>query len=65
MSNFLSHYLVPLAAGLVGIVLILGLINMVRGGSPNLSQKLMRWRVALQFIAILIVMATIWVMGRS
>jgi hypothetical protein len=37
---------------------------MMRGGSPNLSQKLMRWRVVLQFIAIIIAMVAVWVMGR-
>jgi len=64
MGNFLSHYLIPAALALVGIVLILGLINMIRGGSPNVSQRLMRWRVILQFAALVIVMATIWVIGR-
>ena len=64
MSGFMSQYLVPLAIGAVAIVLVLGLINMMRGGSPNTSQKLMRLRVLLQFVAIVIVMATIWMMGR-
>ncbi len=36
---------------------------MMRGGSPNTSQKLMRLRVLLQFVAIVIIMVTIWVMG--
>jgi hypothetical protein len=45
-------------------VLLLGLVNLMRGGSPNLSQKLMRWRVLLQFIAIIVAMATFWAMGR-
>jgi uncharacterized membrane protein len=64
MSNFMSHFLVPAAIVAVAIVLLLGLINMMRGGSPNRSQKLMRLRVLLQFVAIVIVMATIWMMGR-
>jgi hypothetical protein len=37
---------------------------MLRGGSPNVSQKLMRWRVVLQFVAIVVIMLTIWAMGR-
>ena len=41
----------------VFVVLLLGLYTMLRGTSPNLSQKLMRWRVGLQFVAILIIMA--------
>ena len=64
MANFLSHGLVPIAIGAVAIVLLLGLINMMRGGSPNRSQQLMRLRVLLQFVAIIVIMATIWAMGR-
>ncbi|MBN8534431.1 MAG: twin transmembrane helix small protein [Rhizobiales bacterium] len=37
----------------VAVVLVMGLINMLRGGSPNKSQQLMRWRVILQFVAVL------------
>lgn len=53
-------YLAPVAVAAVAIVLVLGLINMMRGDNPNRSQKLMRWRVLLQFAAILIVMGVIW-----
>ena len=60
----LLNYLVPIAIGAVAVVLLLGLWNMMRGGSPNTSQKLMRLRVLLQFVAIVIVMAAIWAMGR-
>ena len=64
MGEFLSTYAVPVAIGAVAIVLVLGLTNMMRGGSPNTSQKLMRLRVLLQFIAIIVIMAAIWAMGR-
>ena len=64
MSNFMSHFLVPAAIVAVAIVLLLGLINMMRGGSPNRSQKLIRLRVLFQFVAIIVIMATIWVLGR-
>jgi Hypoxia induced protein conserved region len=64
MSEFMSHYAVPAAVIAVAIVLVLGLVNMMRGGSPNRSQKLMRLRVLLQFVAIVVIMATIWMMGR-
>lgn len=63
MSTLLNN-LVPLAIGAVAIVLVLGLFNMMRGGSPNTSQKLMRWRVLLQFVAIIVIMAAIWFMKR-
>jgi hypothetical protein len=64
MSNFMSHFLVPAAIVAVAVVLLLGLVNMMRGGSPNRSQKLMRLRVLFQFVAIIVIMATIWVLGR-
>ncbi len=64
MANVLSQYGVPLAVAAVAVVLVLGLYNMLRGGSPNLSQTLMRWRVVLQFIAVIIIMLTVWAMGR-
>ena len=64
MSGFLSHGLVPIAIGAVAVVLLLGLFNMMRGGSPSTSQKLMRLRVLLQFVAIVIIMITVWVMSK-
>jgi len=64
MAGFFSHYLVPIAIGAVAIVLLLGLVNMMRGGSPNTSQKLMRLRVLLQFVAVVVIMLTIWAMKR-
>jgi hypothetical protein len=64
MASFLSIYVLPLAIAAVAVVLLLGLFNMLRGGSPNLSQTLMRWRVVLQFIAIIIIMLTVWAMHR-
>ena len=64
MADFLSIFIVPIAIGAVAVVLLLGLVNMMRGGSPNRSQELMRLRVLLQFVAIVVMMATIWIMGR-
>jgi hypothetical protein len=64
MGSFLSNYIVPIALAAVAIVLLLGLINMMRGGSPNTSQRLMRLRVLLQFVAIIVAMTALWAMGR-
>ena len=52
--------LVPIAVVAVAFVLLLGLLNMLRGGSPSRSQSLMRARVLLQFIAIIVIMGVIW-----
>lgn len=46
--------------GAVGVVLLLGLVNTLRGGSPYLSQRLMRWRVGVQFAVIIIIMGALW-----
>ena len=64
MASFLSTILLPVAVGAVALVLLLGLVNMMRGGSPNRSQNLMRLRVLLQFVAIVVTMVALWVMGR-
>jgi ABC-type dipeptide/oligopeptide/nickel transport system permease subunit len=59
MNSFVD-LLVPIAVILVLLVLVFGLVNMMRGGSPNVSQKLMRLRVLLQFAAIIVIMGVIW-----
>ena len=64
MASFLSMIILPVAVGAVALVLLLGLINMMRGGSPNRSQKLMQLRVLLQFVAIVITMLAVWAMGH-
>ncbi|HSJ39517.1 MAG TPA: twin transmembrane helix small protein [Xanthobacteraceae bacterium] len=64
MASFLSSILLPIAVAAVALVLLLGLLNMMRGGSPNRSQKLMRLRVLLQFVAIVITMLALLAMGR-
>ena len=64
MATILSKIILPIAVGAVALVLLMGLVNMMRGGSPNTSQKLMRLRVLLQFVAIVITMLTVWAMGH-
>ncbi len=55
-----ANQLVLLACLAVAGVLLFGLVNMMRGGSANLSQKLMRLRVLLQFVAIIVIMGVVW-----
>ena len=59
MSNF-ADALVPIALAAVAAVLLLGLFNMMRGGSANRSQFLMRLRVLLQFVAIVVILGVVW-----
>lgn len=56
----LFTWLGPIALAAVLIVLLLGLWNMMRGGSANRSQSLMRWRVGLQFLALIIIMTGLY-----
>lgn len=58
--NAIWQYLIPISLAAVTIVLLLGLWNMMRGGSASTSQTLMRWRVGLQFLAVVIIMAAVY-----
>ncbi|SDR26926.1 twin transmembrane helix small protein [Pseudovibrio sp. Tun.PSC04-5.I4] len=64
MSGVVS-ILVPIALFAVALVLALGLWNMMRGGDPSRSQKLMRYRVLLQFVAIILIMLSIYFTSTS
>lgn len=55
-----SNTLVLIACLAVAVILVLGLANMMRGGSASVSQRLMRLRVLLQFVAIVIIMGVVW-----
>jgi hypothetical protein len=61
MDTVLSKFILPIAVAAVALVLVMGLVNMMRGGSPNTSQRLMRLRVLLQFVAICIAMFALWI----
>jgi len=64
MAQFFYYALVPIAVIAVAVVLVFGLVNMMQGGSPQTSQKLMRLRVLMQFVALIVIMIAIWAMGR-
>jgi uncharacterized membrane protein YfcA len=55
-----ANVVVAIGVAAVGLVLLLGLINTLRGGSPYRSQKLMRWRVGIQLAVIIIIMCALW-----
>jgi hypothetical protein len=57
-------YIVPLAIGIVFVVLLLGLWNMLRGGAAHTSQKLMRLRVVAQFFAIILILVAVYFTAR-
>jgi hypothetical protein len=59
-----GRFILPLVLVVVVVILLLGLWNMMRGGSSNTSQNLMRARVIAQFVAIMVAMAALWLAGR-
>ncbi len=58
MTSF-SNSAVAIVILAVAAVLALGLINLVRQGAGNTSQTLMRWRVGLQFLAIVVIVVVL------
>ncbi|MFC0218379.1 putative membrane protein [Pseudochelatococcus lubricantis] len=61
----LGYVLVPVMLAAVAVVLVLGLVNMMRGGSPERSQKLMQLRVLFQFAAVVVVLLVLWIGAGS
>jgi quinol-cytochrome oxidoreductase complex cytochrome b subunit len=59
-----TNLVVALGVAAVAFVLLLGLINTLREGSPYVSQKLMRWRVGVQFAVIIIIMVVLWLTAK-
>jgi hypothetical protein len=59
----ITYVLAIIVMGIVALVLIRGLFNMMKGGDPNLSNKLMQLRVLLQAVAVFLIMLTLWLTG--
>ncbi len=64
MSHSFGNVAVAVALALVVLVLLAGLVNMLRGGGTNMSQRLMRMRVLFQFAAIVVIMAVLYFRGQ-
>lgn len=58
-----TYFLAIVVMFAVVVVLIRGLVNMLRGGSGNTSNKLMQARVVLQAVAVALIMLTLWLTG--
>ena len=61
MNVFLTIVLVVAMLGVLG-VLSVGVVTMIRGGNPRLSNKMMQARVAMQAVALL-VLALLWLLA--
>lgn len=59
--------LVAIALGAVVVVLIVGVIAMARGGEFNekYGNRMMRWRVALQALAVVLMLVFVFVASQS
>ena len=64
MTHILNA-LLPIATIAVALALVIGLWNMMRGGSGTFSQKVMRARVILQFFAIILTLAVLYIAARQ
>ena len=63
MSNWANVVLIA-AVVATALAVAAGFVNVFRGGSPARSQRLMRWRVGLQFVALAIALAVLYLRGR-
>lgn len=59
MDNFVKFLAIFFMVAVVA-VMIRGLVNMMRGGSGVTSNKLMQARVALQFLAIVLLLIVVY-----
>ena len=63
MPNVFYYLLIPITIAAVTLVLFTGIYGMLKGGKFNkqYSNKLMRLRILLQFLAITIIMIALYV----
>jgi len=65
MSQFI-YYLIPVFMLLVVGVLLTGLFGFTKGGEFNkkYANKLMRWRIILQFVAVILAIIFVMLVGK-
>ena len=63
MPNVFYYLLIPITIAAVTLVLFTGIYGMLKGGKFNkqYSDKLMRLRILLQFLAITIIMIALYI----
>ncbi|MDC3111404.1 MAG: twin transmembrane helix small protein [Candidatus Pelagibacterales bacterium] len=63
MPNVFYYLLIPITIAAVTLVLFTGIYGMLKGGKFNkqYSNKLMRLRILLQFLAITIIMIALYI----
>ncbi|AKR57264.1 hypothetical protein GCM10011321_38650 [Youhaiella tibetensis] len=57
------NILIFIGLAVVAFILGWGMVNMFRGGDPNMSQKLMRARVIAQAVVVVLILIALLVFG--
>ena len=63
--QFALNIAIGIVMAAAAVIVLLGFINMARGGSGSTSQKLMRARVIAQAVAIALLMAALFFFGGN
>jgi len=58
--QILIEYMIPILLLAVAFIIVMGLWNMLKGGSANKSQKLMRLRIIMQTVAIIFLILLVY-----
>ena len=63
MANDPLFWVVAIACLFVAVVLIFGIGTFGRGGEFNRkhANRIMRWRIGAQFVAVLLILAFVWI----
>lgn len=65
MPNQGLFILAAIACLVVLVILAMGISNFGRGGSPSTSNKLMRWRIAAQAVAVALIVGFAYLRSRG
>ncbi|WP_417524397.1 twin transmembrane helix small protein [Marinovum sp.] len=67
MANDPLFYIIGIALLAVVVILFFGIGSFAKGGDFNkkYANKAMRWRIIAQFVAVVLILAFVWIRGKS
>ncbi len=65
MGSTVLTTLIIVFAVIVGGILLWGISNFGRGKDPKQSNRIMQYRIAAQFVAVLVVVGLVWLRSRG
>ena len=65
MGSAVLTTLIIAFAVIVGGILLWGISNFGRGKDPKQSNRIMQYRIAAQFVAVLVVVGLVWLRSRG